>query len=98
MEKLKQVLLRILAAFAASGLGVVGAGTIAGVPLWKAIMMAGIGGVATVVERLARLYLDDGNLSTDDINAAFGVINKGSAVEEEEPAAEEESAVPAKKG
>lgn len=85
MEKLKQVLLRILAAFAASGLGVVGAGTIAGVELWKAIMMAGIGGVATVVERLARLYLDDGNLSTADINAAFGVINKGDASAVEAP-------------
>lgn len=97
MEKLKQVLLRILAAFAASGLGVVGAGTIAGVPLWKAIMMAGIGGVATVVERLARLYLDDGNLSTEDINAAFGVINKGAPVAEEAPV-EEESTVVAKKG
>ena len=76
MTQFKQVLLRILAAFAASGLGVVGAGTIAGVPLWKAVLMAGIGGVATVVERLARLYLDDGNLSAADINTAFGVINK----------------------
>jgi hypothetical protein len=97
MDKLKQVLLRILAAFAASGLGVVGAGTIAGVPLWKAVMMAGIGGVATVVERLARLYLDDGNLSTDDINAAFGVINK-TAPAEEPAVVEEESTVVAKKG
>jgi hypothetical protein len=50
--------------------------------MWKAVLMAGIGGVATVVERLARLYLDDGNLSTADINAAFGVINK---VEEVKP-------------
>lgn len=91
MEKLKQVLLRILAAFAASGLGVVGAGTIAGVDLWKAVLMAGIGGVATVVERLARLYLDDGNLSASDIDAAFGVINKGAEVADE-------SAVAADKG
>jgi hypothetical protein len=98
MEKLKQVLLRILAAFAASGLGVVGAGTIAGVPLWKAIMMAGIGGVATVVERLARLYLDDGNLSTEDINAAFGVINQGAPAAEAPAVVEEESTVVAKKG
>ena len=74
--KLKQVLLRILAAFAASGLGVVGAGSIAGIPLWKAMFMAGIGSVATVVERLARLYLDDGHLSSSDIDAAFGVIHK----------------------
>jgi hypothetical protein len=33
--------------------------------------MAGIGGVATVLEGLSRAYLDDGNLSTDEINAVF---------------------------
>jgi len=77
-SRLNQVLLRILAAFAASGLGVVGAGSIAGIPLWKAMFMAGIGSVATVVERLARLYLDDGHLSKADIDAAFGVIQKQS--------------------
>ena len=43
------VLLRILATFAASGLGVIGAGTIAGVPILKAVFMAGIAGVAVVV-------------------------------------------------
>jgi hypothetical protein len=81
-NKLKQVLLRILAAFAASGLGVVGAGSIAGIPLWKAMFMAGIGSVATVIERLARLYLDDGHLSSSDIDSAFGVVHKS---KEEDP-------------
>jgi hypothetical protein len=81
-NKLKQILLRILAAFAASGLGVVGAGSIAGIPLWKAMFMAGIGSVATVVERLARLYLDDGHLSSSDIDSAFGVVHKS---KEEDP-------------
>ena len=75
---IKQISLRILAAFAASGLGVVGAGSIAGIPLWKAMFMAGIGSVATVVERLARLYLDDGHLSASDLDAAFGVVQKKS--------------------
>ena len=42
MEQFKNILLRILATFAATGLGVVGAGTIAGVPVWKAVFMAGI--------------------------------------------------------
>jgi hypothetical protein len=35
-DLLVNVLLRILATFAASGLGVIGAGAIAGIPLWKA--------------------------------------------------------------
>lgn len=76
MEQLKNILLRILATFAASGLSVVGAGTLAGVPLWKAIFMAGIAGVATVVEGLSRAFLDDGKLSLSEINDVFNNVDK----------------------
>ena len=76
MAQIQNIILRILATFAASGLGVVGAGTIAGVPLWKAIFMAGIGGVATVVEGLSRAFLDDGKLSLDEINDVFSRVEK----------------------
>lgn len=68
---IKTIGLRILAVFTASALGVIGAGAIAGVELWKAAFMAGIGGVATVVESLAKSYLGDGSLSVDEINDAF---------------------------
>ena len=68
--------MRILATFAASGLGVVGAGAIAGIPLWKACFMAGIAGVATVVEGLARAFLDDGKLSAAEINEVFNKVDK----------------------
>jgi len=47
MSQVNNILLRILATFAASGLGVIGAGTIAGVPVMKAVLMAGIGGVVS---------------------------------------------------
>jgi len=73
------ILLRIIATFAASGLGVVGAGAIAGVPLWKACFMAGIAGVATVVEGLARAFLDDGKLSAAEINEVFNKVDKKKA-------------------
>ena len=76
MAQIQNIILRILATFAASGLGVVGAGTIAGVPLWKAIFMAGIAGVATVVEGLSRAFLDDGKLSLDEINNVFSKVEK----------------------
>jgi hypothetical protein len=76
MAQIQNILLRIIATFAASGLGVVGAGTIAGVPLWKAIFMAGIAGVATVVEGLSRAFLDDGKLSLDEIDAVFSRTEK----------------------
>ena len=76
MAQIQNILLRIIATFAASGLGVVGAGTIAGVPLWKAIFMAGIAGVATVIEGLSRAFLDDGKLSLDEIDAVFSKTEK----------------------
>lgn len=76
MSQLQNILLRILATFAASGLSVVGAGAIAGVPLWKAVMMAGIGGVAVVVEGLSRAFLDDGRLSNSEINEVFSGFDK----------------------
>lgn len=72
------VLLRILATFAASGLGVIGAGTIAGVPILKAVFMAGIAGVAVVIEGLSRAFLEDGKLSHAEINEVFNKVDKKS--------------------
>ena len=76
MNQLQNILLRILATFTASALGVVGAGTIAGVPVIKAICMAGIGGVAVVIEGLSRAFLDDGKLTTAEINEVFNKVDK----------------------
>ena len=76
MKSLINILTRILAVFAASGLGVIGAGAVAGVPLWKACFMAGIAGVATVVEGLSRAYLDDGKLDSREIHAVFNKVDR----------------------
>jgi hypothetical protein len=84
MSQLKNILLRILATFAASGLGVIGAGAIAGVPLWKACFMAGIAGVAFVVEGLSRAFLDDGKLTLEEINAVFNKVDGKDSYESEE--------------
>jgi hypothetical protein len=84
MEQVKNICLRILATFSASGLGVIGAGTIAGIPVWKAVFMAGIAGVATVVEGLSRAFLDDGKLSVDEINQVFSKVDKKNNKQEEE--------------
>ncbi|NBU99889.1 MAG: hypothetical protein EBS31_00205 [Burkholderiaceae bacterium] len=74
----KNILLRIVAVFAASGLTVLGAGAVVGVDLLSAVFMAGILGVATVVERLARSFLDDGKLTMSEINQAFAKVDKNS--------------------
>jgi hypothetical protein len=76
------VVLRILATFAASGLGVIGAGTIAGVPVLKAVFMAGIAGVAVVVEGLSRAFLEDGKLSSSEINDVFNKVDKKAPAKE----------------
>ena len=76
MSKVNNILLRILAVFGASGLGVIVAGAIAGVNLPKAIFRAGIGEVAKVVEGLASAFLDDGKLDDSEIAAVFGGRNK----------------------
>ena len=72
------ILLRIIAVFAASGLSVIGAGAVVGISTVTAVTMAGLLGVATVVERLARSFLDDGKLSAAEINAAFSKVDKQS--------------------
>lgn len=76
MQQLQNIILRIVATFAASGLGVIGAGTIAGVPIWKSVFMAGIAGVATVIEGLSRAFLNDGKLSVQEINEVFNRVDK----------------------
>ena len=73
---IKNVFWRILAVFAASGLSVLGAGAVVGIDLISAVVMAGILGVASVVERLARAFLDDGNLTMEEINQAFAKVDK----------------------
>jgi uncharacterized oligopeptide transporter (OPT) family protein len=75
---IKNVIWRIVAVFTASGMAVLGAGAIVGIELMSAVFMAGILGVATVVEKLARSFLDDGKLSLEEINAAFAKVEKGS--------------------
>jgi len=83
-ELFLNVLLRIFATFAASGLSVVGAGAIAGVSMTKAVIMAGIAGVATVIEGLSRAFLDDGKLTLSEVNSVFSRFDKKSAVADSE--------------
>lgn len=69
------ILMRIVAVFAASGLSVIGAGAIAGISTIKAVTVAGLTAVAAVVEKLARGFMNDGKLDIDEINAAFAAVD-----------------------
>jgi hypothetical protein len=76
MNNLLNVLMRIVAVFAASALPVIGAGSVFGMDVLSSMMMAGLLGVSTVVEALSRAFLDDGKLSTKEINEAFAKVDK----------------------
>jgi hypothetical protein len=67
MKSIGNILMRIVATFAASGLSVIGAGAIAGVDTITA--------VAAVVEKLARGFMNDGKLDLEEINAAFAAVD-----------------------
>lgn len=78
IASINNIVMRIIAVFAASGLSVIGAGAVVGISTVKAVILAGTLGVATVVEKLARGFLDDGKLTISEINAAFNSVDKKS--------------------
>lgn len=84
MKKARDILSRMVAVFTVAALGTLGAGAIMGVEAWIALSMAGVLAVASVAERLAREYLDDGKLTLDEINGAFSPFAKSEEVNLEE--------------
>jgi len=58
--------------FAYSAMAIIGGASMLGdIPVWKAAVLAGISATAQVMERLARAFADDGELTLDEINEAF---------------------------
>ena len=74
--KMKQIFWRMIATFTANGLATIGAGSLIGIEILDAIILAGTLGVVKVSEDLARAFLDDGNLSIEEINEAFSKIDR----------------------
>lgn len=89
MKKLHDIFSRMVAVFIVGALGTLGAGAVMGVETWVALSMAGLLAVASVAERLAREYLDDGKLTLDEINGAFSPFAKS-----EEHGLEKEESIP----
>lgn len=74
--KIKQIFWRMIATFTANGLATIGAGTLVGIEILDAVILAGTLGVVKVSEDLARAYLDDGKLTIDEINEAFSKLDR----------------------
>jgi len=70
-ETLTSLVGRIIALFLVSALTTIGAGAIIGIDTLQTAILAGVMGVANVVEDLSRSYLNDGKLSKTEINDAF---------------------------
>ena len=75
-QKIKQIFWRMIATFAANGLATIGAGSLIGIEILDAIILAGTLGVVKVAEDLARAFLDDGKLTIDEINDAFSKVDR----------------------
>lgn len=70
-QTLMSIVGRMVALFLVSALTTVGAGAIIGIDTVQTAILAGVLGIANVLEDLARGYLDDGKLSQAEINEAF---------------------------
>ena len=66
---------RMIAVFIAQALSVIGAGSLVGIDVLESSLLAGLLGVANVLEILARKYLNDGQLSMEEVNQAFGILD-----------------------
>lgn len=71
MYKFFGIVKRILATFALNAFAVIGGGALLGLEVVQTVLLAGILGVANVLEDLARGYVNDGHLSDEEIEAAF---------------------------
>ena len=76
IQKIKMIIARMIAVFVANGLAIIGAGSIIGIDTLDSVLLAGSLGVAKVTEALARGFLDDGKLTIEEINEAFGKMDK----------------------
>ena len=65
----------VAAVFIAQALSVIGAGSLVGIDVLESSLLAGLLGVANVLEILARKYLNDGQLTMEEVNQAFGILD-----------------------
>jgi hypothetical protein len=76
----KDVVMRSVALFLTMALPAIGAGAFAGVEPVQSALIAGALGVSKVLTDLAKAFLDDGQLTADEVDAVFkraGKKNEG---------------------
>ena len=68
---IKDVVFRSIALFMTMALPAIGAGAFAGVEPVQSALIAGALGVSKVLTDLAKAFLDDGQLTQDEVDAVF---------------------------
>lgn len=71
MKLVLTILKRTIALVILKVSAVLAAGSIGGVELWKSALIAAFVGIMEVAESLARAYVVDGKLDSDEIDIAF---------------------------
>ena len=74
----KDVLFRSIALFMTMALPAIGAGAFAGVEPIQSALIAGALGVSKVLTDLAKAFLDDGQLTQEEVDGVFKRANKKS--------------------
>jgi hypothetical protein len=69
---MKQIILRVFAVFGYSSLAMIGGASMLGVSVVKGAALAGIVAASQVIEKLARAYADDGQITKSELNEIFG--------------------------
>jgi hypothetical protein len=75
---IKDVVLRSIALFMTMALPAIGAGAFAGVEPVQSALIAGALGVSKVLTDLAKAFLDDGQLTQEEVDNVFKRANKKS--------------------
>ena len=73
---IKDVIFRSIALFMTMALPAIGAGAFAGVEPVNSALIAGALGVSKVITDLAKAFLDDGQLTKEEVDAIFKKANR----------------------
>ena len=77
------VVMRIMATFVYQAMAVIGgASIIGGIPVYKAALLSGVTATATVIQKLAAAYADDGKITMEELNSAFSLNSAPSSKEQ----------------
>lgn len=77
------VAMRIMATFVYQAMAVIGgASIIGGIPVYKAALLSGVTATATVIQKLAGAYADDGKITMEELNSAFSLNSAPSSKEQ----------------